>query len=102
MSVNQEPPFKSRYGNYIGGEWKAPVKGEYMKNISPVDGRTLCEVPQSTAEDVELALDAAHKAFKGWARTSITDRSEPAGCMNRMTVTECRTVPRPHCHHKNL
>ncbi|MCE0743284.1 aldehyde dehydrogenase [Acetobacter sicerae] len=75
MSVNQEPPFKSRYGNYIGGEWKAPVKGEYMKNISPVDGRTLCEVPQSTAEDVELALDAAHKAFKGWARTSITDRS---------------------------
>ncbi|GBQ26275.1 aldehyde dehydrogenase [Acetobacter estunensis NRIC 0472] len=75
MTISQEPPFKSRYENFIGGEWKAPVKGAYMKDISPVDGRTLCEVPQSTAEDVELALDAAHKVFKSWAHTSIAERS---------------------------
>ncbi|MCH4023375.1 MAG: aldehyde dehydrogenase family protein [Acetobacter sp.] len=75
MTIIQDPPFKPRYENYIGGEWKAPVKGEYMKNISPVDGRTLCEVPQSSADDIELALDAAHKAFKTWAHTSIAERS---------------------------
>ncbi|MBS0986105.1 aldehyde dehydrogenase family protein [Acetobacter thailandicus] len=75
MSVIQAPPFKSRYENYINGEWKAPVKGQYMKNISPVDARILCEVPQSTAEDIELALDAAHNAFKSWGRTSIGERS---------------------------
>ncbi|GBQ92868.1 aldehyde dehydrogenase [Gluconacetobacter liquefaciens] len=75
MSVNEQPPFKARYENYIGGEWVAPVKGTYMSNITPVDGSVLCEVPQSTAEDVELALDAAHKAFKGWAHMSAADRS---------------------------
>ncbi|GAA4501314.1 acetaldehyde dehydrogenase ExaC [Gluconacetobacter tumulicola] len=75
MSVNEQPPFKARYENYIGGEWVAPVKGTYMSNITPIDGSVLCEVPQSTAEDIELALDAAHKAFKSWAHTSPADRS---------------------------
>ncbi|GBQ24354.1 aldehyde dehydrogenase family protein [Gluconacetobacter sacchari] len=75
MSVDEQPPFKARYENYIGGAWVAPVKGTYMSNITPVDGRVLCEVPQSTAEDIDLALDAAHKAFKGWAHTAPADRA---------------------------
>ncbi|NHO32165.1 acetaldehyde dehydrogenase ExaC [Acetobacter fallax] len=74
-TITQEPPFKPRYGNYIGGEWTAPVKGQYMKNPSPIDGRTLCEVARSSPEDIELALDAAHKAFKSWAHTSVEARS---------------------------
>ncbi|GAB3592096.1 MULTISPECIES: aldehyde dehydrogenase family protein [Acetobacter] len=75
MSVTQEHPFKPRYENYIGGEWRAPVKGVYMKNTTPIDGSVLCEVPQSTAEDIDLALDAAHKAFKSWAHTPIAERA---------------------------
>lgn len=75
MTISQGHPFKSRYANYIGGDWKAPVKGAYMTNISPIDGRTLCEVPQSTAEDIELALDAAHKAFQSWKHISVADRA---------------------------
>ncbi|NHN86619.1 aldehyde dehydrogenase family protein [Acetobacter musti] len=73
--ITQESPYKSRYGNYIGGEWTAPAKGQYMANPSPIDGRTLCEVARSSPEDIELALDAAHKAFKGWAHTSVEARS---------------------------
>ena len=34
--------FKSRYENFIGGEWVAPVKGEYFDNISPVNGKPFC------------------------------------------------------------
>ncbi|GAA0684382.1 aldehyde dehydrogenase [Marinobacterium maritimum] len=64
-----------RYGNFIGGEWKAPVKGEYFQNISPVTGEAFCEIPRSTAEDIELALDAAHAAKDAWGRTSVTERS---------------------------
>jgi len=64
-----------RYGNFIGGEWKAPVKGEYFKNVSPVTGEAFCEIPRSTAEDIELALDAAHAAKDAWARTSVQERS---------------------------
>ena len=56
------PKFKPRYENFIGGEWVAPVAGRYFENTSPVNGRVLCEVAQSDAADVELALNAAHKA----------------------------------------
>jgi aldehyde dehydrogenase len=67
---------KARYQNFIGGQWVAPVKGAYMADISPVNGKAFCEVARSTAEDVELALDAAHKARKAWGETSLTDRAK--------------------------
>lgn len=59
---------KSRYDNFIGGKWVAPVKGEYMDNVSPVDGKVFCQVARSTKEDVELALDAAHLALRRGGR----------------------------------
>jgi aldehyde dehydrogenase len=65
-----------RYGNYIGGEFVPPVKGQYFENITPVTGKPFCEIPRSTAEDVEKALDAAHKAKAAWGRTSPTARAD--------------------------
>lgn len=67
--------FKSQYENFIGGEWVAPVKGEYFDDISPVDGKVFTKVADSTSEDVELALDAAHLAKDAWAKTSPMERS---------------------------
>ncbi|HDS1789999.1 aldehyde dehydrogenase [Pseudomonas putida] len=67
--------FKSRYGNYIGGEFVTPVKGPYFDNTSPVNGKLIAEFPRSTAEDIEKALDAAHAAADAWGRTSVQDRS---------------------------
>ncbi|MFX4558835.1 aldehyde dehydrogenase family protein, partial [Acinetobacter baumannii] len=67
--------FKSRYGNYINGEFVAPVKGQYFTNLSPVNGQPIAEFPRSTAEDIELALDAAHAAADAWGRTSVQDRA---------------------------
>ncbi len=66
---------KKRYENFIGGKWVAPVKGEYFQNISPVNGKIFCDIPRSTSEDIELALDAAHAAADAWGRTSVTERS---------------------------
>ncbi len=66
---------QSRYANFIGGEWKPPVKGQYFSNISPVVGKEFCEIPRSTFEDVELALDAAHAAKEAWGKSSVTVRS---------------------------
>lgn len=62
--------FKERYDNFIGGEWTAPVKGQYFENVTPVTGKSFCQVARSTEEDIELALDAAHKAKDAWGRTS--------------------------------
>ncbi|HRE01958.1 MAG TPA: aldehyde dehydrogenase family protein, partial [Ilumatobacteraceae bacterium] len=64
-----------RYDNYIGGKWVAPVNGRYFENISPVDGKPICEIARSTAEDIDLALDAAHAAREAWGATSATERS---------------------------
>jgi aldehyde dehydrogenase len=68
-------PVKERYDNFIGGRWVAPKKGRYMVDLTPATGRPITEVPRSTGEDVELALDAAHAAKAGWAETSATERS---------------------------
>ena len=70
-----ENPYKAKYGNFIGGEWKEPVAGRYFDNITPVTGGKLCEIARSDAADIELALDAAHAAKDKWGRTSTTERS---------------------------
>jgi aldehyde dehydrogenase len=68
-------PIRARYENWIGGEYRAPVRGQYFTNISPITGQPLCEVARSTHEDVDRALDAAHAAAVSWNVTSATTRS---------------------------
>ncbi|NDI36087.1 aldehyde dehydrogenase [Chengkuizengella sediminis] len=68
--------FKKRYDNYIGGEWTAPTKGEYFENVSPVTGQAFCEIARSKSDDIEMALDAAHKAKHSWGKTSVTERAQ--------------------------
>src|SRR6476661_5734631 len=67
---------KPRYENFIGGQWRAPVGGEYDADPSPATGIPFCEVARSTPEDIELALDAAHAARAAWGETSTTDRAK--------------------------
>jgi len=67
--------FKSRYDNYINGEWTAPVRGNYFENPSPVNGKVFCEVARSSSDDIELAIDAGHRAKDAWGRTSVAQRS---------------------------
>jgi len=66
---------KARYGNFIGGSFMPPVNGQYFTNLTPITGLPLCEIPRSSGEDVERALDAAHAAAPGWARTSPAERA---------------------------
>jgi aldehyde dehydrogenase len=73
--IRQKFRIQPRYDNFIGGDWVAPVNGQYFSNLSPITGHPICEVARSTAADIELALDAAHKAKDAWARTSATERA---------------------------
>ena len=66
---------KPRYDNFIGGDWVAPVDGEYYSNLTPVTGQPLCEIASSGKRDIDLALDAAHKAKDKWGHTSVQDRA---------------------------
>jgi len=74
-TVKKWPEFKSQYENYIDGKWTAPVQGKYFDNISPINGKVFTKVAHSTKEDLELAVNAADKAFKTWGKTSATERS---------------------------
>ena len=66
---------KARYDNFIGGKWVAPVRGQYFTNVTPITGQPVCEIARSTAEDIELALDAAHKVRESWGNTSPAARA---------------------------
>jgi aldehyde dehydrogenase len=74
-NLANRPTFKEKYGNYIGGQFVAPVNGEYFENISPVDGKAFTKAARSGKEDIELAVTAAEEAFKTWSKTSVTHRS---------------------------
>ena len=67
--------FKSRYGNYINGQFVEPAGGQYFTNLSPVNGQPIAEFPRSDAADIEKALDAAHAAADAWGKTSVQARS---------------------------
>ncbi len=69
------PQVKSRYDHYIGGRWVSPNAGEYFDNISPINGQVWTQAARGNAADIEAALDAAHKAFPGWSKTSVVERS---------------------------
>ena len=75
-TLNARVALRNRYDNFIGGNWVAPVDGQYFDNISPITGKSVCQVARSQAADIELALDAAHKAKDAWGNTAPAKRAE--------------------------
>ena len=74
-TLNSRVALRPRYENFIGGKWVAPVDGRYFDNISPITGKSVCQTARSQAADVELALDAAHKAKDKWGATAPAARA---------------------------
>ena len=75
-TLNARVAMRPRYDNFIGGKWVAPVDGQYFDNISPITGKPVCQIARSQAADVELALDAAHKAKDAWGKMAPAKRAE--------------------------
>jgi len=65
----------AEYGNFIGGEFQAPIDGEYADNPTPVTGKPFTRYALSTEADVESALDAAHGAAPAWGEASLAQRA---------------------------
>lgn len=62
--------------NFINGEWLAPASGTFLPNVNPSTGDVYSQVPDSNAIDAELAISAAHLAFRTWSQVSVSERSE--------------------------
>ncbi len=69
------PQLKEQYNNYINGKFTPPVNGKYFDVITPTTGKVFSQAAHSSEEDLKLAVDAAHEAFKTWGKTSATERS---------------------------
>ncbi|MBQ0958863.1 aldehyde dehydrogenase [Ideonella sp. 4Y11] len=67
--------YKTRYDNFIGGKFVAPVGGQYFDVVTPINGKVYTQAARSTEADIELALDAAHKAKDAWGKTAPAERA---------------------------
>ncbi len=59
----------------IGGQWVDSTSGQHIDAINPATGELLCRFAQGNAQDVDLAVAAARKAFEGpWSRFTAHER----------------------------
>ncbi len=61
--------------NYINGQLMEPVSGTYLDNFDPSTGKVYSLCPDSDERDVELATEAALKAFVSWSVMAPEKRS---------------------------
>jgi acyl-CoA reductase-like NAD-dependent aldehyde dehydrogenase len=61
---------------FIGGEWKRSTGNEFIDIVNPATEEVIGRIPSGTSEDVDAAVDAARRAFKGWAALSGEDRAQ--------------------------
>lgn len=61
--------------NYIGGQWIDAQTSRYEDVPNPATGEILSQVPISTKEDVDKAVQAAKAAFPAWSETPVVDRA---------------------------
>ncbi len=66
----------TQHKNYIGGRWVDAAGGETMEVLNPATGETIAEVPASTAEDADRAVQAAKEALPEWLETTPGERAE--------------------------
>ncbi|KAH0138225.1 hypothetical protein KCU67_g9626, partial [Aureobasidium melanogenum] len=81
LSVELTAPNGVKYtqptGLFINNEWVKSSKGNKISSINPSDESEICSVEAAEAEDVNKAVAAARKAFKGeWREIASTERGE--------------------------
>ncbi len=62
--------------NFINGNYIAPISDAYIDNYEPATGQVYSLIPDSDERDVELAVEAAEKAFPIWSNMSNEERSK--------------------------
>jgi aminomuconate-semialdehyde/2-hydroxymuconate-6-semialdehyde dehydrogenase len=60
--------------NFIDGEFHHPANGQHIDNINPATAEVYGRIPNSSEKDIQIAVDAAKKAFPSWSKTSTETR----------------------------
>jgi len=61
--------------NYINDQWQESVGGHLESVPNPATGEEIAKVPISTAEDVNLAVEASKEAYKTWSLVPVPERA---------------------------
>jgi hypothetical protein len=62
------------YNLYVGGKWVRSSRNEAVESRNPATGELFAKVQQAGAAETELAISAAHGAYKAWAATPVSAR----------------------------
>ncbi len=60
--------------NYYNGTFHESSANNFLDVVSPVDGKLLSQVPMSSAEELNAAVESAKNAFEKWSQTPIKER----------------------------
>jgi aminobutyraldehyde dehydrogenase len=63
------------YEMFVGGQNVAAAEGETEAVINPATGETIAEVAKGSSRDVDVAVEAAERAFEAWAATPPNERA---------------------------
>ena len=85
---------KDRYDLFIDGDFVPARDSRYFKTINPADNKVIAEVAEASEPDVDRAVKAARKAFKGWSSLPGKERGIRDGSGNGRTGPKrCFTAP---------
>ncbi|WIM95868.1 aldehyde dehydrogenase family protein [Actinoplanes oblitus] len=79
---------------YIGGAWVPPDSGDRIEVENPYTEQVIGHVPAGTAEDVNLAVSAARRAFDGWAGLPMAERGAALGRLHEALASRAGDIAR--------
>mgnify|MGYP001564421872 CR=1 FL=1 len=79
----------------IDGTWVTPHSGGLIDLVDPSDGAPLCQVARGTAEDIEVAVQAAQNALDGsWGAMTAVDRGRILTRIGQLVLERSETLAR--------
>lgn len=83
---------KDQYELFINGKWTKPKSGKYFKTINPSNEKVIAKVAEANEADVDAAVSAAEKAFKGWSSISGKERGKYLFRLARLIQEKAREL----------
>lgn len=82
---------------FVDGQWIPSAGSGKLEVVNPVTEQTIALVPRGTAEDVDLAVQAAARAFPSWSQTPIQQRIDLFRKLASLTKARSEEITRTIC-----
>ncbi len=62
------------YKLYIDGQWVNSLRNLLADDVNPATGKVFARTQQAGAQEVDRAIEAAHRAAQSWGKTMVSER----------------------------